>query len=81
MPSPSPARRYLVIGEVVADIVHPLSGPASTNPGGSPANVAVGLARLGAEVSLMTQLGDDHHGHLIRAHLPLPRRRSGADRP
>ena len=69
MPSPSLPRRYLVIGEVVADVVHPLSGPASTHPGGSPANVAFGLAQLGAEVSLMTQLGDDDHGRLIRAHL------------
>lgn len=69
MPSPSPTRRYLVIGEAVADVVHPLSGPASTHPGGSPANVAFGLAQLGAEVSLMTQLGDDDHGRLIRAHL------------
>jgi fructokinase len=69
MPSSSPTRRHLVIGEAVADIVHPLSGPASTHPGGSPANVAFGLARLGAEVTLLTQLGDDHHGRLIRGHL------------
>jgi hypothetical protein len=40
MPSRIPTGEHLVIGEVVADIVQPLSGPLSTHPGGSPANVA-----------------------------------------
>ncbi len=31
--------------------------------------MALGLARLGVEVELLTQVGDDHNGDLIRAHL------------
>lgn len=67
------AGHHLVIGEVVADVVQPRSGAPVTHPGGSPANVAVGLARLGAAVTLMTQIGHDAHGDLIRAHLAAAR--------
>ncbi|MFF3765869.1 carbohydrate kinase [Streptomyces sp. NPDC001922] len=42
---------------------------AVDHPGGSPANVAVGLARLGAPVTLITQLGEDANGRLLRDHL------------
>ncbi len=38
-------------------------------PGGSPANVAVALGRQGVPVTFATQLGDDAHGALVRAHL------------
>ncbi|PCG87494.1 carbohydrate kinase [Streptomyces sp. WZ.A104] len=59
----------LVIGECVADIVR-LPGEADVvHPGGSPANVAYGLARLGHDATLLTQLGPDAHGRLIRDHL------------
>lgn len=59
----------LVIGESVADIVR-LPGEADRiHPGGSPANVAYGLARLGHDAVLLTQLGPDGHGRLIRDHL------------
>ena len=34
-------------------------------PGGSPANVAVGLARLGYQVGFLGKLGDDEHGRLL----------------
>lgn len=37
--------------------------------GGSPANVAYGLARLGRRTGLLTQLGDDAAGELIGRHL------------
>ena len=40
-----------------------------TTPGGSPLNIAVGLARLGVPVTLATQFGHDEHGQLIAAHL------------
>lgn len=33
--------------------------------GGAPANVAVGLAKLGLPVAFMTQLGDDPFGHFL----------------
>ncbi|MBU0702644.1 MAG: carbohydrate kinase family protein [Chloroflexi bacterium] len=36
-------------------------------PGGSAANVAVGLARLGCSVGFVGKLGDDEHGQLLLA--------------
>ncbi|MFF9074793.1 carbohydrate kinase [Streptomyces sp. NPDC014646] len=59
----------LVIGECVADIVRLPDGDVHAHPGGSPANVAHGLARLGHAVTLLTQLGPDDRGRLIRSHL------------
>ncbi|MEV6008379.1 carbohydrate kinase [Streptomyces sp. NPDC051976] len=60
---------FLVIGECVADIVRTPGRPDVPHPGGSPANVAYGLARLGRPTALLTQLGDDPAGALITAHL------------
>ncbi|OCC10357.1 carbohydrate kinase [Streptomyces sp. PTY087I2] len=59
----------LVIGECVADIVRQPAKADRVHPGGSPANVAYGLARLGHDTTLLTQLGADDHGRLIRDHL------------
>ncbi|MFH9725238.1 carbohydrate kinase [Streptomyces sp. NPDC017254] len=63
---------FLVIGECVADIVRAPAGSGAADrvhPGGSPANVAYGLGRLGRDVILLTQLGDDPYGRLIEARL------------
>ncbi|MEU6851641.1 carbohydrate kinase [Actinacidiphila alni] len=60
---------FLVIGECVADIVRTPGEPDVPHPGGSPANVAYGLARLGRDTALLTQLGDDPSGKLIGDHL------------
>ena len=60
---------FLVIGESIADIVRSPGRPDVPHPGGSPANVAYGLARLGRRVALLTQLGADSSGELIGAHL------------
>lgn len=62
------ATDVLVIGEALIDIVNT---PRETHeyPGGSPANVAYGLAKLGASPALWTALADDSHGDLLRAHL------------
>jgi fructokinase len=50
-----------VIGEALIDIVQ--RGVESTaHPGGSPANVALGLGRLGRSVDLLTHLGRDERG-------------------
>ncbi|MFD7589257.1 carbohydrate kinase [Kitasatospora sp. NPDC059811] len=65
----SPDSHVLVIGECVADVVRTDGAPDTVHPGGSPANVAYGLARLGRPATLLTQLGDDANGRLIRAHL------------
>lgn len=65
----SPASPVLVIGECVADIVRTDGAPDRVHPGGSPANLAYGLARLGRPAVLLTELGQDANGRLIREHL------------
>ncbi|MFF2142379.1 carbohydrate kinase [Kitasatospora sp. NPDC058190] len=65
----SPDAHVLVIGECVADIVRTDGAPDVVHPGGSPANLAYGLARLGRPAVLLTELGPDANGRLIRAHL------------
>jgi fructokinase len=56
-----------VIGEALVDLV-PDGGTGAQRavPGGSPFNVAVGLARLGNRTSLMARFADDRHGRLLR---------------
>lgn len=58
-----------VIGEALVDVVHRADGSRSEFPGGSPANVAVGLGRLGHDVTLSCQLGEDDRGRRVVAHL------------
>lgn len=59
----------LVVGETLVDVVQRPDGAVREHPGGSPANVAVGLARLGLETQLATTIGVDDHGALVRMHL------------
>lgn len=59
---------FLVIGESVVDEV-PRDGGLTSHPGGSPLNVAVGLARLGRSTTLITRIGDDDKGELIAEYL------------
>ncbi|MEU1164673.1 carbohydrate kinase [Streptomyces sp. NPDC005921] len=60
----------VVIGEVLVDLAwHTGTAHIVPHPGGSPANVAVGLHRLGHPATLMTCWGDDPPGDLVRAHL------------
>lgn len=61
--------KVLVVGEALVDIVTRPDGRSSHRPGGSPMNVAVALGRLGVPVQLLTALGDDAPGHLLRDHL------------
>lgn len=56
----------LVIGETLVDIVHSPDGAVAEHVGGSPANVAMGIARLGHATVLATTLGDDDHGTRCR---------------
>ena len=58
----------LVVGESLVDVTRD-GADTSVRPGGSPLNVAVGLSRLGVPTTLLTQLGDDAYGELVRAHL------------
>jgi fructokinase len=57
-----------VIGEALVDLVPDASsGEYRVTPGGSPFNVAVGLARLGNATALMARFANDEHGRLLRA--------------
>jgi fructokinase len=61
---------FVVIGEALVDLVGQRgSRTLVAHPGGSPANVALGLARLGDPVTLMTRLGRDAFGEMISSHL------------
>lgn len=57
--------RGLVIGEALIDIVERDGQIYDEHVGGSPLNVAVGLARLGREIDFLTYIGDDPHGQRI----------------
>lgn len=58
----------VVIGEALTDIVTSSAG-TSEHPGGSPANVAYGLGRLGVRTGLLTALGEDSRAEALRDHL------------
>lgn len=64
------ADRILSIGETLMDCVQPYGETAPTNeyPGGSPANVAMTLGRLGRDVHLATWIGKDSRGDAIVDH-------------
>ncbi|MCB9946744.1 MAG: fructokinase [Rhodospirillaceae bacterium] len=60
------------LGELLIDFVPTVTGTSLVDapafkkaPGGAPANVAVGLARLGASAAFMGKVGDDPFGHFL----------------
>lgn len=64
--------QVIAFGELLIDFVPTVTGvslieaPAFIKaPGGAPANVAVGLARLGLTAGFMGQVGDDAFGHFL----------------
>lgn len=59
----------LTTGEALIDIVHSPGGKVAEYVGGSPANVAMGLARLGHPSDLATYVGSDERGVRIAEHL------------
>src|SRR5699024_5339679 len=60
------APAFLVLGEALIDIVDDADGNHTEHVGGSPANVALGLARLSNPVELTTHIGPDARGAQIR---------------
>lgn len=59
-----------VVGEVLVDLVWPMGTDRIVpHPGGSPANVAIGLHRLDRQVTLLSCWGDDPPGELIASYL------------
>lgn len=61
--------RVLVAGEALMDVVVSPDGTTAEHVGGSPANVAVGLATLGHPTTLATRVAPDERGSRIAAHL------------
>ena len=65
----------ITIGECLVDLIAPAGSDLLTGSslaireGGAPANVAVGLARLGVPVQMRTVLGDDPFGERLRLRL------------
>jgi fructokinase len=71
---------FVVVGEVLVDLVGQRgSRTFVAHPGGSPANVALGLARLGNPVTLVTRLGADPFGDMVSTHLQASGVRVDAD--
>ena len=63
------APHVLVVGEALVDEVQRADGTVDEHPGGSPANVALTLGRLGRQAELAAHLGRDEQGEAIRAWL------------
>ncbi|MER6574714.1 carbohydrate kinase [Nonomuraea sp. NPDC001023] len=60
----------VVVGETLVDLLWRAgTDTLRISPGGSPANVALGLRRLGCPVSLLTCWGDDPPGQMIKSYL------------
>jgi len=55
-----------VLGEALIDLIVGDDGTFRPHPGGSPYNVAIGLARQGVPVSYLSPLSDDRFGELLR---------------
>lgn len=69
-PSPPDQAVIAVAGEALVDIVPaPAEGYFEFAPGGSPANVAVGVSRLGVPARMLARIADDLLGVRLRAHL------------
>lgn len=73
--NPAPPRRFDVIcmGRAAVDLYGEQIGGRledmqtfSKYLGGSPANTAVGVARLGLRPAMLTRVGDEHHGRFVR---------------
>ena len=62
-------RDVLVVGESLVDIVRGADGSTVEYAGGSAANVAVALARLGRPVRFATSFADDARGRMVAEHL------------
>ncbi|NHA69871.1 carbohydrate kinase family protein [Phycicoccus flavus] len=59
----------VVVGELLVDIVDRADGTSAEFVGGSPANVAAGLARLGHDTGLACLVGTDERGRLCAEHV------------
>lgn len=68
-PSLNPQQQIAVLGEALIDIVETGDDdPRAARPGGSPYNVAIGLARLGRDTAFLGRLSHDPLGIILRNH-------------
>ncbi|MFE4226572.1 carbohydrate kinase [Arthrobacter sp. NPDC056886] len=67
-PGPQHPLDVMVVGEALIDVVT-TSHDTVEHPGGSPANVAYGLGRLGVTTGLLTAIAPDARGDSIENHL------------
>ncbi|PZG00185.1 carbohydrate kinase family protein [Micromonospora endophytica] len=65
---PSDGASVTVLGEAVVDLVSEPDGRFTAHPGGSPLNVAVGLARLGVPTALLARFSTARFGRWLRGH-------------
>lgn len=62
----SPAERHIyAVGETILDIIFRDGQPMAASPGGSAFNAAITLGRLGAPVTMISEMGNDRVGDLI----------------
>lgn len=69
----------LVVGEALVDVVEAADGSVVERPGGSAANAAVALSRLGRPVLLATSYGPDDRGRAVADHLAASEVRLATD--
>ena len=55
-----------VLGDAVVDLLPEGDGKLLQCPGGAPANVAVGIARLGGKSAFIGRVGDDPFGRFMQ---------------
>lgn len=58
--------RVWCLGDAVVDLLPDAEGKLLQCPGGAPANVAVGVARLAGNSGFIGRVGDDPFGHFMR---------------
>lgn len=59
----------ICVGEILVDLISEEAGIFRQCPGGAPANVAIGLARLGQAVSFAGRVGNDSFGRFLCQYL------------
>ena len=76
MPKPTPTIDVVCMGRAAVDLYGEQIGGRLEDMrsfakylGGSPANTAVGVARLGLRPAMLTRVGDEHNGRFVRERL------------
>jgi len=59
-------RKIIGIGETVFDIIFKNDQPISAKPGGSVYNALISLGRLKQQAIFISEIGEDHVGHIIK---------------